>query len=204
MDMPQDQQGALPQQAETPDSSHQELFQLVAGRTLDALAQDGRGLDAALKADPVHGAVEYGVNALWTVEDAAQKAGQRIPMEVMLGAGMQVVKVLAGIANEKGYLQDQDIPGFLVQAFQQAVGKYVQMDASAGKITPEDMAKVKQLMGGQGADPNEAGEDPNEEATESPDQEQGEMDEPDADQQGGPSDNDQDNAMGALAMARKR
>lgn len=177
-DMDEMNQGnALEAQAgKAPDPRQVELFNVVTGRTMEALAQDPDGLDVALKADPVAGAVEYGVKALWTVADAADKAGKPIPFEVMVASGMQVIKVLGGIANEKGYLADEDLEGFLVQAFQKAIGKYAQLDAQAGKMKPQDLQMMSKLMGGQHA-------------------------EPDPDQQGGPSDADMDNRKGALAAA---
>ena len=58
-----------------PDEHDTEMFNLVTGRAMEALSKDPRGLDAALKADPVEAAVSYGVKALWTVADAAEQAG---------------------------------------------------------------------------------------------------------------------------------
>ena len=143
-----------------PTAQHTELFDLVVGRTLEALSQDGEGLDSALKASPIKGAVEYGVAALHTVAGAADKAGKPIPFEVLIGAGMQTIKVLAGIANDKGYLADEDIEGFLKEAFQQSLGNYAQMDMQTGKLDQKTLAQVQQAMGGQagpsGAAPNQA------------------------------------------------
>lgn len=130
-----------------PTEQHTELFDLVVGRTLEALSQDGEGLDSALKANPIRGAVEYGVAALHTVTGAAEKAGSPIPFEVLIGAGMQTIKVLAGIANDKGYLADEDIEGFLKEAFQQSLGKYAQMDMQAGKLDQKALEQMKQIMG---------------------------------------------------------
>lgn len=170
--------GALANAGEgkAPDEHDTEMFNLVTGRAMEALSKDPRGLDAALKADPVEAAVSYGVKALWTVADAAEQAGSPISFEVMVASGMQLIKVLGGIANEKGYLADEDLEGFLVQAFQKAIGKYAQLDAQAGKMKPQDLAMMNKLMGGQHA-------------------------ESDPDQQGGPSDADMDNRKGALAAA---
>ena len=70
----------------------------------------------------------------------------------MVASGMQLIKVLGSIANEKGYLADEDLEGFLVQAFQKAIGKYAQLDAQAGKMKPQDLAMMNKLMGGQHAE----------------------------------------------------
>lgn len=146
--------GQAPEQAGSPGPTeatpeHREAFSLVVGRTMEALAQDPRGLDAALKADPVAGAVQFGTSALWTVVDAADQAGRPMPFEVIVAAGIQTIKALGAIANEKGYLPDESIEGFLVQAYQQAIGKFAKLDADAGKLTDESMAQLKQFFDAQ-------------------------------------------------------
>mgnify|MGYP000405538675 CR=1 FL=1 len=120
------------------------LFDLVVGRALDALSRDGPGLDAALRADPVKATVAYGTQALRTVAQAAQDAGKPIPFDVLVQCGMQVVKELGAVANDKGYLPDEQIPVFLKEAFQQSISKWAQADVQDGALDPR---MLKQVIG---------------------------------------------------------
>lgn len=120
-----------------------ELFDLVVGRTLGALAKNGEDLDRAMRADPIRAAVEFGTSALRTVAMGASDAGKPISFEILIQAGMQVIKELAGIANDKGYLPDEGIETFLKEAFQQSLSKYTKMDADDGMIDPKDLEKAK-------------------------------------------------------------
>lgn len=174
--------GTLSNEAQRVDPSLSEGFQLVVARVRQALAKVGESLDSALKADPYHGAIEFGVRALRSVVGAAEKAGKPIPFEVMLAAGVQVVKDLASIANEKGYLDDSEIETFLKEVLQQAMQQFIQLDADEGKMSPEQanavgskIAEAQGAMGSGGAADDEAGEAPQEEAAESPDEEAAEV-----------------------------
>lgn len=131
------------------DPRMMEAFQLTLARVREALTKVAPDLDAALKADPVQGAVEFGVTAVREVAMAAQKAGRNLPFEVLLATGMQTIKDLAEIANDKGYLPDEQIEPMLKEAFQQSMTKYVQLDAEQGLISPEDMQAVQQKIAGQ-------------------------------------------------------
>jgi hypothetical protein len=124
-----------------------ELFDLVVGRTMKALSTNAQDLDTALKADPIQAAVEFGTSALRTVAQGAGDAGKPISFDILAQAGMQVIKELAGIANDKGYLPDEEIETFLKEAFQQSLSKYTKMDADDGTLKKEDLAKVKGLAG---------------------------------------------------------
>jgi hypothetical protein len=120
-----------------------ELFDLVVGRTMKALSQNADDLDTALKADPIRATVEFGTSALRTVAMGAGDAGSPISFDILAQAGMQVIKELAGIANEKGYLADEEIETFLKECFQQSLSKYTKMDAADGTLKQEDLDKVK-------------------------------------------------------------
>lgn len=159
MDEPQGALAAQQQEAE-PTEGAREAFDVVVGRTLEALAQDPEGLDAALKADPVAGAVAYGTKALHGIAASADEAGQPIPFEILSGAGMQVIKVMAGIANDKGYLPDEQIDVFLKEAFQQSLAKYSAMDMQAGKIDKKTLEQVRQTMEGGAQPPAQAPQQP--------------------------------------------
>lgn len=122
-----------------------ELFDLVVGRTMKALSQSAQDLDAALKADPVQATVKFATAALRTVAQGAGDAGKPISFDILAQAGMQVIKEIAGIANEKGYLPDEGIETFLKEAFQQSLSEYTKMDAADGTLKKEDLDKVKGL-----------------------------------------------------------
>jgi hypothetical protein len=128
-----------------PTSQEKELFDLLVGRSLGALAQDAQGLDAALKSDPITGAVEYGTRALREVAGAAEDAGKPVPFEVLLGAGQQVIKEIAAIANEKGYVADEELETFLKEVFQQSIAKYAQLDVKEGKMRKQDLGALQQF-----------------------------------------------------------
>jgi hypothetical protein len=125
-----------------------ELMNLVTARALDALAKSGRDLDLALKADPVRAAVQLGTSTLRTVAMSAEDAGKPLPFEVLMAAGINVIKELGAIANEKGYLPDDGIETYLKEAFQQSLVKYAQMDMTDGKIDAEAVQKMRGAVEG--------------------------------------------------------
>lgn len=144
---------ATEQQPE-PTEDDRAMFGLVVGRATELLSKDPEGLDAALKADPVRATVSYGTKALYAVAGAAEESGRPVSFEVLIQAGMQVIKVLGAIANEKGYLADEEIEVFLKEAFQQSISKYTQMDMEAGRIDQKTMDQVgSMLQGGQPEQP---------------------------------------------------
>lgn len=170
--------GVLSQQAQAgggsdvaADPKMQELFKLITARTLEALAHVGKDFDAALRADPVQAAVQFGTSALRSVVGGATKAGVKAPFEVIFAAGLQTIKEIGAIAAEKGYLPDDQIEVFLKEALQQSLQRYTQLDMKDGLISPEqrDMLGQKLQQGAQQAQPGQpAGEqepdpaDPNE------------------------------------------
>lgn len=153
-----DQGGAAPPGATgnaavgTPDDPQsKELFDLAVARSLQALTLQGQNLDTALKADPVKACVAFGTAAVHTVSMAADKAGKPIPFAILVQVGMQVIKIIGTIANEKGYLPDAQIPVFLKESFQQSLQKFAMLDIQAGKMTPQQFGQVQQkLMGSMG------------------------------------------------------
>lgn len=124
-----------------PTPQQRELFDLVVGRALRALAEDGAGLNAALKADPVQATVQFGTRALRAVAKSADDAGKPIPFEILLQAGIQMIKEIGAIANEKGYLPNEQIKTFLKESFQQSIAQYAKLDAEAGELDPSMLHK---------------------------------------------------------------
>lgn len=128
-----------------------ELANLVVSRVRQAMAASGQELATALKADPVQAAVEIGTGAVREVAKAADEAGKPIPFEVLLVAGMQALKDLAALANELGYLPDEQIESFLKEGFQQSVRAYAEMDMADGLIDDQALQEVQQKVGAAGA-----------------------------------------------------
>lgn len=140
---PEDQAEGGKEEAYTPQEK--ELFDLVVARTLSALSANAKDLDTALKADPIRAAVMLGTSALRTVAKGAEDAGKPVPFEILVQAGMQVIKHLGDIANQKGYLPDDQIDVFLKEAFQQSLSQYAKMDIKDGEMKPEDLQKLSKF-----------------------------------------------------------
>lgn len=124
-----------------------EAFGVIVARVRQALAKVAPDLDSALKAQPVTAAVNFGVAALRQVVAAAEQAGVQLPPEAVLAAGMQMLKDLAEIALQKGYIREAELQPFLKEGFQQAIARYTQLDAKEGRISQQDMGAIQQSMG---------------------------------------------------------
>lgn len=135
------------------DPRAKEVFDLVVARTLEAISKQSKDLDTALRSDPLKATVGFGTSALHAVAQAADDAGKPIPFEILIQAGMQVIKVLGSVALEKGYLPEDQIEVFLKEALQQSLAKYTQLDQQAGKIKPEEMQQMQQKLGEMGGAP---------------------------------------------------
>ncbi|MBI5270698.1 MAG: hypothetical protein HY856_13585 [Burkholderiales bacterium] len=157
---PETKQGALAAQAQPGGQPAQpgkgvdpkdpraiELTQLVVARTLDALSKVGKELDTAMRADPIAAAVQFGTTSLRTVVMAAMRARRNIPFEVVMAAGMEVIKHLASIANEKGYLPDEQIETFLKEVLQQSMAQYAKLDMQDGMLKPGEVDAMSQKLG---------------------------------------------------------
>lgn len=149
-----DEQGGQPaeqqpgQQGGEMDQRMVEAVQLVTGRATQALEASASELDTALKADPVQAAVQFGTRALRSVVMAAAEAGKELPFQVILNAGVALIQVIGTIANDKGYLPDEQIEVFLKEAFQQSVQAYARMDMDDGLIDDKQMQAVGGAMAG--------------------------------------------------------
>lgn len=153
MEMEPDAEAPEGESPEGVDPRMMEVFQLTLARVREALANVGPDLDAALKADPVAGAVQFGTSAVREVVMAAQKAGRSLPFEVIVAVGVATVKDLAEIANDKGYLPDEQIEVMLKESFQQSLARYVELDAKDGLISDGDMQAVRGKLSAKPAGP---------------------------------------------------
>lgn len=127
-----------------------DLAQLVASRALDALAKVGGEFRSALKADPVQASVEFGTHALRQVAQAATEAGKPLPFEVVMAAGMMVIKEMAAIAVEAGLLPEEQIETFLKEVLQQSIATYARLDRQDGLINDEHASALTQAVDGAG------------------------------------------------------
>ena len=152
-DAGEDEGAQAAQAGAKPTPANRNLFNLATGRVMQALAQAGQALDTALKADPVQATVKFGTAAVHTVAQSAQAAGRPIPFDILIQVGMQTIKELGAIANEKGYLPDQQIGVFLKEAFQQSLAQYAQMDVQAGELDPRMLRQFVAQAGGQSGAP---------------------------------------------------
>lgn len=145
-----EQPAAAPQaggQGEGVNPQEVEAVQLVAGRAMQALQSSAGELDSAMKADPIRATAELGTTALRKVVQAASSAGKEIPFNIVLMAGIVLIKGMAQIAVEKGYLQEGEIEVFLKEAFQQSVSAYARMDAGDGLIGQDQAGQLQQAAG---------------------------------------------------------
>lgn len=129
------------------DPRMMELFQLTVGRVREGLAAVAQNLDAALKADPLEATIKFGTEVLRKVVMAASKAGKQIPFEVIMATGMQTIKDLAGIAVEKGYMDEGQLESFMKEAFQRSLTRYTQLDMADGLIDQSQVSQLQQKMG---------------------------------------------------------
>lgn len=131
------------------DPGKQGLFEVTLAHVMNVLTQNAEVLDKALQQDPIGAAVNMGTSAVRSVVEGATKAtGKQIPFDVVLAVGVTLIKKLADVANQKGYLPDDQIEGFLKEAFQQSIHKWMGMDEKGGKMTSGQVSQVQRKLGG--------------------------------------------------------
>jgi hypothetical protein len=158
--MPQDMQQAqsapqAPQAGATGQASPEEQEQLdrfvhrayevmYKPETMQPLLQAMAGGD-----DPVDGLAEAAVSVVSRVNDAAEKAGAEIGIDVVMEAGREIIQELADLSTSAGiydFHQDQD---GLDGAFFRAIDMYRSEMQGAGKLdqatAQQDMAQIEQM-----------------------------------------------------------
>lgn len=131
------------------DPGKQGLFETTLAHVLDVVTQNAEVLDKALQQDPIAATVNIGTSAVRSViEGATQATGKQIPFDVVLAVGVTLIKKLADIANQKGYLPDEQIETFLKEAFQQSIHKWMGLDEKGGKMTAGQVNQVQRKLGG--------------------------------------------------------
>ena len=135
--------GQTEQAAKQPASPEQQAqFDMLLGRARQIMGETAEEWMQALKLDPVATAVKFGTQTLRYLAQQSEQAGQPVDPAVLIHAGIQLVKDVAGIANEAGVVPDEKLEGFLQDVMQQSIAEYLRMDADEGLLQP-----------GQGAQP---------------------------------------------------
>ena len=126
--------------AKQPASPEQQAqFDMLLGRARQIMGETAEEWMQALKLDPVATAVKFGTQTLRHLAQQSEQAGQPVDPAVLIHAGIQLVKDVAGIANEAGVVPDEKLEGFLQDVMQQSIAEYLRMDADEGLISPEQM-----------------------------------------------------------------
>lgn len=134
-DMPADQppeQGG--QQPATPEQQAQ--FDMLLGRARQVMGETAEEWMQALKLNPVSAAVNFGTQTLRHLAQQSEQAGQPVDPAVLIHAGVQLVKDVAGVANEAGVVPDEQLESFLQDVMQQSIAEYLRMDADEGLLQP--------------------------------------------------------------------
>ena len=132
--------GQTEQAAKQPASPEQQAqFDMLLGRARQIMGETAEEWMQALKLDPVATAVKFGTQTLRHLAQQSEQAGQPVDPAVLIHAGIQLVKDVAGIANEAGVVPDEKLEGFLQDVMQQSIAEYLRMDADEGLISPEQM-----------------------------------------------------------------
>ena len=130
--------GQTEQAAKQPASPEQQAqFDMLLGRARQIMGETAEEWMQALKLDPVATAVKFGTQTLRHLAQQSEQAGQPVDPAVLIHAGIQLVKDVAGIANEAGVVPDEKLEGFLQDVMQQSIAEYLRMDADEGLISPE-------------------------------------------------------------------
>lgn len=127
--------GQTEQAAKQPASPEQQAqFDMLLGRARQIMGETAEEWMQALKLDPVATAVKFGTQTLRHLAQQSEQAGQPVDPAVLIHAGIQLAKDVAGIANEAGVVPDEKLEGFLQDVMQQSIAEYLRMDADEGLL----------------------------------------------------------------------
>lgn len=123
------------QQAGGAPPEEQELYNATVGQAYNLIYDDKvmpRVLNRLSASDPVDGLAATTVMVMDRVEDSAEKQGVKIPGDVMLHAGMEVMGDLAGLAKD-ARIHEYD-KAEKEAALYQALDQYRQMRDGQGRL----------------------------------------------------------------------
>lgn len=121
-----------------PTPQQQAQFDILLGRARQLLGESAQEWKDAMKIDPARAAVKMGTQTLRFLATESEKAGQSVDPVVLLHAGVQFVKDIAGIANDAGMVPDEQLEPFLQQVMQESIAEYMRMDAEEGLMPPPE------------------------------------------------------------------
>lgn len=135
--------------ATTPATPEQQAqFDMLLGRARQMMGESAAEWKAALEINPAGAAVQLGTRTLRFLAQESEKSGQPVDPAVLLHAGIQLVKDIAGVANDAGLVPDERLESFLQDVMQQSLAEYMRMDAEDGLLPrPEDL-RQKAMPGG--------------------------------------------------------
>lgn len=135
---PQEPQGpqAAPAGKTQPTARQQAQFDMLLGRARQIMGEQAQAWRQAMQIDPADAAVRMGTQTLRFLAMESEKAGQPVDPAVLLHAGVQLVKDVAGLANDAGMVPDEQLEPFLQQVMQESIAEYMRMDAEDGLMPP--------------------------------------------------------------------
>lgn len=124
-----------------PTPEQQAQFDMLLGRARQILGETAKEWKSAMDIDPAGTAVKFGTQTLRMLAMDSEKAGQPVDPGVLLHVGVQLVKDIAGVANDTGMVPDDQIEGFLQQVMQESIAEYMRMDAEEGLLPSPEQAQ---------------------------------------------------------------
>lgn len=146
---PVEQEGAAPAGKTTPTPEQQAQFDMLLGRARQILGETAKEWKSAMDIDPAGTAVQFGTQTLRMLVMDSEKAGQPVDPGVLLHVGIQLVKDIAGVANDAGMVPDDQLEPFLQQVMQESIAEYMRMDADDGLLpSPEQLQQQQGAQAG--------------------------------------------------------
>ena len=115
-----------------PTARQQAQFDMLLGRARQIMGEQAQEWRQAMAVDPAEAAVRMGTQTLRFLAMQSEKAGEPVDPAVLLHAGVQLVKDVAGLANDAGLVPDEQLEPFLQQVMQESMAQYMRMDADEG------------------------------------------------------------------------
>lgn len=127
---------AAPAGKTSPSPRQQAQFDMLLGRARQLMGEQAQQWRQAMEVDPAQAAVRLGTQTLRFLAMQSDKAGEPVDPAVLLHAGVQLVKDVAGLANDAGLVPDEQLEPFLQQVMQESMAEYMRMDADEGLLPP--------------------------------------------------------------------
>lgn len=132
--------------AKPASKAQQQQFDLLLGRAREMMEASSDEWIAALKADPIQGAVTLGTQTIRSLVKMSEKAGQKVDPAVLFHVGLQFVKDIAGLVNTAGLVPDDQLEVFIKEVTQQSLASYLEDDEAEGLIKPAQAQQAQGLL----------------------------------------------------------